>query len=165
MPVTPTLILRDQLVADLKSRWNPSAPSGVEAIYFPRITDEVEAQDLAKSFTLEKGERRVFVMAVDYDSVYENHEEDRYTHEILALVLERYTDDGDPPVKWIDDRVDFTFTYVVQGFDYRTAPSWNANLRTIAAEVDGILAPEKMFSGGKLFFSLIAFTFEENRTA
>jgi hypothetical protein len=165
MPVvTPTLTLCDNLVAALLTAWAPTAPSTAERHYFKRITDEDEAQDLADSIKLEEDERRVIVMPVDYDSRYGSKGEDIFTHEIQTLVVERYAPAGDPTRAWIDDRVDFTYTYIAQGFDFRSPPTWNRKLRTLATDVM-VVDLAKLIGAGKLFFSLVTHTFEEFRDA
>lgn len=164
MATAPTLTLCDDLVTLLTASWEPSEPSGVERHYFKRITDEAEAEGLADSLRLKDGERRVVIFPVSYSSAYENHAEDLYTHGIQVLVAERYTDAGDPSRDWIDERVNWTFTEIVQAFDFRDRPTFNPNVRTISQDVI-ICDVARLLSGGKLFWSVVNHVFEETRTA
>lgn len=154
MPTTPTLTLCDELVAHLEASWGPVAPSGAERCYFKRLGDGDDA-------TTKLEGRRVLVMPTGYDNGPETRGEDGYLHRILALIVERYTDAGDPPTEWIDERVDFVFEQVVQGFDFgRSRPTWNPMLTTLSANVS-IVDVEKLVTGGKLFYSLVDFEFAE----
>lgn len=153
-PTTPTLTLCDQLVAALEASWSPVSPSGVERCYFKRLGDGDDA-------TTKLEGRRVLVVPTGYDNGPETRGEDGYVHRVSVLTVERYTDAGDPPTEWTDERVDFVFDEIVQGFDFgRQPPSWNAKLVTLSAAVQ-VCDVEKLVTGGKLFYSLVEFEFAE----
>ncbi len=159
MPVvTPTLIMCDELVALLNDTWEPSAPDGVERHYYKRFGDADSGGD-------ELVGRRVVIYPADYESDAENRGEDRYLHRIMVQIVERYADDGDPPVEWMDERVDFVYSQIVELFDFgRNPPTWNKRLRTGTTNVS-IYDLSKLMNGGKLFFSQVEFEFSELRDA
>lgn len=157
-PTTPTLTLCDQLVAALVAAWEPVSPSGVERVYFKRIAD-------AEDPNLKLVGRKVYVFPTHYDNGPEVRGRDEYLHDVSVLVVERYPDAGDPPTEWTDERVDFVYEYVVEGFDYsRDRASFNAHLVTLSANVM-VCDIEKLTSGGKLFYSLTEIQFSESREA
>lgn len=157
MPTTPTLELCDDLVAHLLAGWADRGPKdGAERRYFARISDEGAARIEG---------RRVFVFPTKYDNGPENRGEDLFVHEIAVLVAERYTDAGDPPTEWIDERVDWVYEHVVQGLDFaRETPAWNGGLSTTSADTQ-VADIEKLTTGGKLFYSLVQLVFAEVRDA
>jgi hypothetical protein len=156
--VTPTLILCDELVALLAGAWGPSDPDGVERHYYRRWGDADSGED-------ELAGRRVVIYPQDYQSDAETRGEDKYRHRIVVQVVERYTDGGDPPKEWMDERVDFVYARVVQLFDFgRSPPAWNKRLRTDTTTVS-VYDLQKLMSGGKLFMSQVEFEFSELRDA
>lgn len=165
MPVvTPTLILCDNLVNALDAAWAGRGDSDtIERDYFPRYGD-------GKDGTVELLQGRKVVIYPtptegpgSYSRRWENRSEDRYTHRVTVLVIERYTGQGLPPRSWIDDRVDFCWTYIFRGFDYRQPPSWNRYLKT--ADLDGEIADQvKLVTQGKLFYAEVDLVFEDLRT-
>lgn len=158
MPATPTLTLCDELVTLLSDTWNPSAPSAVERAYYRRFGDADSGQDELQG-------RQVVIYPTDYVSDAENRGEDKYTHRVVVQVVERYPDDGDPPVAWMDELVDFVYQSVVQLFDFeRAPPTWKKRLLTESTVVS-IYDLTKLMNGGKLFFSEIEFVFAELRDA
>ncbi len=160
MPDTPTLILCDDLIAALLLAWtDKGADDGAERCYFKRIGD------IDRPETKLVG-RKVFLFPTHYDNGPTTRGEDEFIHNVSALVVERYTDDaGDPPTDWTDDRVDFVYNQIVQGFDFgRESPSWNRKLTTLSANVM-VCDVEKLTSGGKLFYSLTELVFSEIRDA
>lgn len=159
-PTTPTLLLCDRLVAELLEAWtDKGADDGAERRYFVRIADVTDPQ-----FKLTG--RKVYVFPTGYDSGAVTRGEDEYLHTVGVLVVERYPDAGDPPTEWTDERVDFVFEKVVQGFDWSHdgPPSWNRFLVTLSANVQ-VCDLEKLTSGGKLFYSLTEIQFSEVRSA
>lgn len=159
MPTTPTLTLCDDLVSALNTAWAPAGNDGVERHYFKRFSD---GEDTA----LKLLGRRVVIFPTGYDNAPAHRGEDDYEHRVSVLTVERYTDAaGDPPKAWIDERVDFVFTHVVQGFDFgREPPTWNKKLLTVSADVQ-VCDVEKLVGGGKLFYSLVDLVFSELRDA
>lgn len=159
MPVvTPTLLLCDDLVSALQNDWAPTGNDGVERHYFKRFGD---GDDTA----LKLQGRRVVIFPTGYENSPADRGEDDYTHRVSVLTVERYTDAGDPTRDWIDERVDFVFTRVVQGFNWGSAPpDWNKKLLTVSAEVQ-LCDVEKLVGGGKLFFALVDLVFSELRDA
>lgn len=153
----PTLALCDDLVELLDATWAPAAPDEVLRDYFPRYGDGEAAE-----IQLTTG-RKVVVLPADYDSAYATREEDVYTHRVLVVVLERYTDQGLPTRAWVDERADFVWEFVVKGFDFREPPAWNRFLRTVSIDVE-VLDLTKIVSGGHLFESVVEFEFEETRS-
>jgi len=156
---TPTLILCDQLVTHLLAAWTGrGANDGVERKYGKRIGDVTDPN-------LKLVGRKVYLFPTHYDNGPDTRGEDNFIHEISALVVERYEGVGDPPEAWTDTRVDFVYEQIVQGFDFaRESPSWNLKLSTLSANVQ-VCDVEKLFSSGKLFYSLTELVFEELRNA
>lgn len=158
MPVTPTLVLCDDLVAALVAAWNPVAPDGAEREYFKRVGDPGNAEAKLTG-------RQAYVFPTRYAFEPQQQGEDGITHEVSVLVVERYTDAGDPPKEWTDERVDFVYQQIVQGFNYsRTRPSWNRKLVRHSADVE-VCDVQKLATGGKLFYSLVNLVFEETTDA
>lgn len=159
MATTPTLVLCDNLVAALQAAWTEGAYDAVERVYFKRIADVEDP-------TLKLVGRKVYVMPTGYDNGPVTRGEDEFTHNVSVLVVERYTDAGDPATAWIDTRVDFVYDHIVQGFDYsHDGPaSFNKKLVTLSAAVQ-VCDVEKLVSGGKMFYSLTELVFSEIRDA
>lgn len=159
MPYTPTariLVLCDALATALQTAWAPTGNDGVERAYFKRIADAEGAE-----FKLLG--RRVVIYPTDYGNDPASRGEDEYTHNVTVDVFERYTStSGDPTVEWIDARVDFVSTYVVDGFDfsYDGGPSWNRKLITRSADVS-VCDAAKLVGGNRLFFSRVELVFSE----
>lgn len=155
MPTTPTLTLCDALVTALQAAWTEGANDAAERVYFKRIGDADRPETKLVG-------RKVYVFPTGYDSGASARGEDDYLHRVSVLVVERYEDAaGDPPTSWIDTRVDWVFTYIVQGFDYSHdgPPSWNKKLVTLGAQVQ-VCDVEKLL-GGRLFYSLVEIEFQE----
>ena len=160
MPATtPTLVLCDALVTALQAAWTEGADDAAERVYFKRIADVGDT-------ALRLVGRKVYVMPTGYDNGAATRGEDEYIHNVAVLVVKRYTDAGDPTTAWIDEQVDWVFTYIVQGFDYsHDGPaSFNKKLITLSAAVQ-VCDVEKLVSGGKLFYSLVELVFSEIRDA
>jgi hypothetical protein len=156
MPTTPTLLLCDELVTLLTTTWGPSAPNKVERAYYRRFGDADAGEDRLVG-------RQVVIYPQDYESDAETRGEDRYLHRIVVQVVERYPDPGDPPVAWLDERVDFVSANVVNLFDFgRSAPEWRRRLRTERTAV-GVYDLAALMNGGNLFFSQVEFEFSELR--
>lgn len=156
MATTPTLELCDDLVAALNTAWAPSAPSAVSRKYFVRVGDADDSHQRISG-------RQVWIFPERYELADETRGEVNYTHRINVVTAERYEDGaGDVPASWVDDRVDFVHTYIVQGFDFGQdgPPSWNRKLVTVSAGVQ-VYDVEKLMAGGRLFFSLVEFEFAE----
>lgn len=156
-PTTPTLLLCDALLAALLADWQPSAPDGAERAYFKRIGDAEGAE-----FKLLG--RRVVIYPTDYSNDPASRGEDEFAHSITVDVFERYTDKGDPPTEWTDERVDFVYARVVEGFDYSHdgPPAWNTKLITRSADVS-VCDTNRLIGG--LFFSRTVLEFSEIRDA
>jgi len=155
-PTTPTLVLCQQLAAAVKGAWNPAAPSGADWDFFRRYGDgEDPGTELA-------GRQVVFFPGEDYGWENENRGQERYTHRVSCLVVERYADPGDPPREWIGERVDFVHAQIVQGLRFTRGgpPAWNPMLMTLGANVE-VCDRDKLMSGGKLFFALVELEFLE----
>jgi hypothetical protein len=155
-PTTPTLALCADLADAVHTAWNPVAPSAVDWDFFRRYGDGEDR------LTKLEGRQVVFFPTEDYDWQNENRGRDLYTHRISCLVVERYLDPGDPPRDWTAERVDFVHTRIVKGlrFTRSGSPSWNPLLVTLGGSVQ-ICDLEKLVTGGKLFYSLVALEFEE----
>lgn len=157
-PTTPTLTLCDQLVAALIAAWAPSGDDGAERAYFKRWGDGSDPVSELKG-------RRVVIFPAGYDNGFASREEDEYEHRVQVQIAERYADDGDVPTEWADERVDFVFQRIVQGFDFsRVMPEWNKKLWTKSAEVR-VYDSGYLTTGGKLFFSTVDLVFGEYRDA
>lgn len=107
--------------------------------------------------------RQVVIFPTGYGNEWATRGQDKYSHTISVLVVERYEDGyGMPPQDWTDERVDFVHTYIVQGFDFgRTGPpSFNRQLMTLSCDVQ-VCDVEKLVTGGRLFYSLVVLEFEE----
>lgn len=160
MPVvTPTLILCDDLVTALQAAWTEGSDDAAERCYFKRIADVDEP-------TLKLVGRKVYIMPAGYDNGPATRGEDEFVHNVNVLTVKRFTDAGDPTTAWIDEQVDWVYTYIVQGFDYsHDGPaSFNKKLVTLSAAVQ-VCDVEKLVSGGKLFYSLVELVFSEIRDA
>ena len=156
-PIAPTLTLCDNLVSALSAAWKPVAPSKVARGYLERI-------DLSEV----KG-RLVLFFPEGYDNRPAARGLDWFTHRVMVLVFERYADAADSsvtvPQEWIDERVDFVYSRIVQGFDFsRGAPTWNANLTTLSADVTEIYDAEKL-EQNKEFWCAVEIVFQEQRDA
>ncbi len=138
-------------------RWHtlalPAAPDGVERHYFKRFSDSEDERNKLVG-------RQVVIFPTTYTYTGFTRGEDQYRHEVSVLTIERYDGAGDPPRDWIDARVDFTYTYIVQGFDYTVGPTWAPRLLTDSAEIQ-VCDIEKLTSGGRLFYSLVSIVFLE----
>lgn len=159
MATTPTLVLCDALVTALQSAWTEGADDAAERCYFKRVSDVDDANQKLTG-------RKVYVMPTGYDNGAATRGEDEFVHEVSVLVVERYTDAGDPTTSWIDTRVDWVYDYIVNGFDYSHdgPPSWNKKLITLSAAVQ-VCDVEKLVSGGKMFYSMVDLVFSEIRDA
>lgn len=158
-PTTPTLLLCDALVSALQTAWGPTGNDGVERHYFKRVGDAEGAE-----FKLLG--RRVVIYPTHDSNDPASRGEDEWTHNVTVDVFERYTDAGDPTVEWIDRRVDFVTTQIVDGFDFSHTgpPSWNKKLLTLS--YDRLLCdPAKLVGSNKLFFSRVELVFSEIRDA
>lgn len=156
-PTTPTLTLCDNLVDSLEADWLPAAPDGAERAYFKRIADSEDQRNKLTG-------RRVMIFPTGYDYSPATRREDQYTHHVSVLTVERYAGAGDPPRDWTDERVDFVYTHVVQGFDWdhriNSFASFSRLLVTDSSEVQ-VCDIEKLTSGGRLFYSLVNIVFFE----
>jgi hypothetical protein len=156
---TPTLSLCDALVGVIDAGWSGQGVNdGVSRVYFIRIADVDDS-------SLKLLGRKVYVFPTNYSYAGFTRGEDQYQHEISVLCVERYTEArGDPPTSWIDDRVDFVYNNIVQLLDYDgrsgATATFNRNLLTDNIEIQ-VCDVEKITGGGKLFFSLVNFTFVE----
>lgn len=158
-PTAPTLVLCDDLVTQLRAAWGPKAPSEVRRAYLHRINlDDVKG-------------RLVLFFPTAYDNRPAARGVDWYTHHITAVVFERYTDaaDADETVlrEWLDERVDFVHTQIVQGLEYGrdgTQPSFNRSLTTLSSDVTEICDFEKL-EQNKEFWCAIEMVFQEQRDA
>lgn len=158
MPLTPTLVLCDQLVAALEAAWAPVAPSGAERAYFKRIGDASSKEDKLAG-------RRVVIYPTDYDTAPATRGADDFTHNVTVQVFERYEDGGDPSREWIDERVDFVYGAIFEGFDFtRQPPEWNPMLTTVSRAVS-VLDVSRLLGAGNLFVSVVEFVFLETRDA
>jgi hypothetical protein len=164
-PTTPTLLLCDALVAVLAADWDgsgnpPAAPSGPERAYFKRIGDADSGEDERLVG------RRVIIYPTGYSNDPASRGEDDYAHRVSVQVFERYTDAGDPPREWIDERVDFVWARIAEGFDFSHSgpPAWNRKLLTVSADVV-VLDLGKLLGAGSMFVSQVDFVFSEIRDA
>ena len=141
-PTSPTLTLCDDMVTYLTQQWVPKSPDSVRRAYLHRF-------DLSK----EVG-RQVLIFPVAYTNGPADRGRNFYEHTVMVLTFERYGDAADPdevvPPEWIDQRVDFVNTYIVEGFDFThdttfgaTAP-FNRNLQTLVNDVPDIYDAEKL---------------------
>jgi hypothetical protein len=107
--------------------------------------------------------RKVYVIRSATTGGPATRNDDQTDYSIAVLVVERYTDAGDPSREWIDERVDWVHDMIFNPFDFRTPPSWNPFLRTIGGDVL-VCDLNKLIAGGKLFWSVVGFSFEEIKT-
>jgi hypothetical protein len=158
VPTTPTLTLCDQLVTALAAAWSPTGDDAVERAYFKRWGDGHDSVS-------ELVGRKVTIYPLTYENGPADRGEDEYEHRVGVQILERYTPDGDPTTEWIDERVDFVFQQIVQGFDYlREHATFNRKLWTKSATVR-LCESSYLTSGGKVFFSEVEIAFGEIRDA
>jgi len=156
--LTPTLSLCDQLVSIIGASWNPVGPSAVQRVYFMRQV----AKDLAG--------RQVWVFPTNYGISAENRSENAVRHRVSVLTAEKYGDintAGLPPTAWIDTRVDFVFTTIVDGLYFaQGGPLVFGSRRvwTAGAEVE-VCDLEKITTTPAVFWSLVDLEFEELYTA
>lgn len=157
MPTTPILVLCDDLVTALESAWSPSGNDGVERAYFKRIGDPDDPRTKIAG-------RRVYIFPTSYLTAGATRLENNYEQKVSVLVVERFDEaSGDPTRDWIDERVDFVHTYIVQGFDYSNdgpAP-FNPKLVTLAVEVPSVVDLERLVTSNRLFYCLVDLTFSE----
>lgn len=163
MPTTPTLILCDDLVADLRTRWDPPGnEGGIERVYFKTLAgaDRVTKLPGRRVLILPYGDDGAF-----YDNGPSDRGEDVYTHNISVVISERFTDAGEPTTEWIDDRVDFVHENIVQGFDFSHdgPPSWNKKLTTLTTKT--VVDWARLTSEEQAFYSWVVLVFEEIRDA
>jgi hypothetical protein len=95
------------LVTVLETAWNPTSPSGVERHYEALIPDDMLG-------------RRVWVFPDVYAVGAADRGEDNYRHMVGVVVAERYPQSQGraPTVAWTDERVQFVYDRIVQGFDF-----------------------------------------------
>lgn len=148
---TPTVSLCDELVSLIGTSWEPAAPSAVERVYFMR--------QVAKDLT----GRRVWVFPTNYGVAPENRAENAVAHRITLLTAERYEPAGMPPVEWIDERVDFVFTEIVDALYFAQAGPHtfdNRRVWTTGVEVE-VCDLEKITTTPAVFWSVVEFEFAE----
>lgn len=157
-PTTPTVLLCQKLADYVRDAWNPSAPDGVDWDFFRRWSSD---HDALAAERLDGRQVVFFPTRYAWDPI--DRASNGYTHEVTALVVERYVDGaGDPPREWTAERVDFVHTRIVAGLRFlQTAPApWNADLvsRPGAAEV---LDVSKLTGSGRLFYATVELEFLE----
>lgn len=164
MATLPTLTLCDGLVDTLRTAWAPAAPDEVRRHYFVRTASADDEQS-----ELTEGRRVTIAPATDVGAYsYEGHTrgKDLYTHRVSVLTEERYPESlsGDPTRDWLDERVNWVYTNVVQLFDFDkrdgNGPSFNRLLATLTIDVQ-VFDMEDLLSRGKLFSSQVDFVFQE----
>jgi hypothetical protein len=158
MPTTPTLILCDDLVAALVAAWEPEGDDGAERAYFKRFGDGQAIYSKLKG-------RRVVIFPTGYTNEPADRGTDEFEHRVSVQILERYVPDGDPTTEWTDERVDWVYEMIAEGFDYgREVPAWNPRLWTKSADVV-VCDIDTLVTGGKVFLSQVDFVFGEHRDA
>lgn len=83
---------------------DPAAGVTVERVYAPEWLDPDFWKDnpnLINSFT----GRRIYVFGATERNEIATRGEDFNDYGVVVIVLERYTDQGDPPDSWVDERV------------------------------------------------------------
>lgn len=154
---TPTLLVAELLANAVQAAWNPTAPDAVTWDFFQRWAD------LDKAASAALAGRQVVFFPVDYGRQSEDRGEDRYTHRIGAVVVERYTGAGDPPRAWTAERADFVHTQIAQGLWFtRTRPAANRNLISVSAEVT-VCDTDKLTGANKLFAATVDLVYDEIR--
>ena len=158
-PTAPTITLCDDLVTFLAAACDPYSPSSVRRAYLHRI--DLKATE----------GRHVIFFPTGYDNRPATRGHDFYTHRITVLTFERYVDAADAavtvPQEWVDERVDFVHTQIVNGLDfYRDGvrPSFGRNVVTLSADVPEIYDAEKL-NQQKEFWCAVEMVFEEQITA
>jgi len=158
MATSRDLTLIDQLVSVLDEAWEPEAPDAVSREYLADVSEK----DL-KDFT----GRRVLLFPMEYQSDDENRAENRYGYRVGVTVLERF-EDADKATSaavkaWLDERLDFVETLLIDGFDYGNGGLLEFSGRRVWTEsiecqqrYDVDLLAEK-----KLFRCDVAFVFRE----
>src|SRR5579872_1669673 len=148
-PLTPTLKLCSDLTTFVTTNWKPSSPDAVNWGYFTRFGDADDPN------TNVIGRQVEFFSAEDYEWETATREHDNFTHHVSCLVVERYTDAGDPPRDWWQDRVDFVYTQIVAGLRFtRNGPApFNPMLMTLKGKVQ-VCDLEKLLVS-KLFYALV----------
>ena len=96
MPDAKIIGVCDGIVSALSTAWVPVAPSTVERDYIAPVSIEDLDTFLGRKVTVFPGPQ---------DDDGENRGEDRLGMTIGVLAVERYTDAGDPPKSWMDERL------------------------------------------------------------
>lgn len=150
------LTLGDALVSAIQTAWNPTGPSAVSRVYqIPETTN-------VKSIT----GRQVWVFPVEYSDEATNRLEDVKTYKFAFVIAEKCTDAGAPSVAWVDDRVDWVYSNLIEWLQFGrddSHPMLSISTREIfLAEIAPVMVyePDELIKRG-MFWCEFEATFQE----
>jgi len=148
------LTVCDALVSAIEAGLDEPTDASVERLYLAPM-------DLATDTA-----RHVWVFPARYSTILANRGEDEWTHTIGVIVAERYTDAGEPPVAWLDERVTFTEEYVYRALDFtRSLLSLGTGRDLVTQTAEATVYDDLRLSEKKLFWSELRFEFKEIKDA
>lgn len=153
MATTPTITFCDKIVAVIAAAWAPTGNNEVARAYQVRE----QAADLIG--------RKVWVFPREYGREPDNRGEDGYDHLLSIVCAERYAQPGIPNAQWIDERVDFVHTYLVDGLFYaQQGPlTWSGRSAYTTQVAVTVCDLDKLTTTPALFWSQVDIDFRELR--
>ena len=154
MATANILTLADAIVSAINTAWTgKGANDSVSRVYLaPVSVDDLD------SLT----GRKVYVFPGPYDNGLANRGEDEWTYTLGILIVERYTDAGDPTTAWIDDRVDFVEGTVGETIDYNGRTLLSISSRRIWTEsIEVETYNLESLNQKKIFWSVLTAVFKE----
>lgn len=114
MATAKILTLCDTLVTEIDTAWTQGASDTISRRYIAPV-------NLGELSSLTG--RHVYVFPGAYDNSPDTRGHDAWVHEVRIVVVERYETAGSDPAgttikAWVDDRVDFVETKIVETLDY-----------------------------------------------
>ena len=158
MATSGILTLGDAIVSAVSTLWNPSAPSAISRVY--QIPDSVNVKSIDG--------RQVWLFPVEYSDETANRLEDVNTYKFVFVVAEKYASAGNPPVSWVDDRVDWVSDSLIGWIQYGrddSHPLLSVGTREIfLAEIAPVMVyePDELIKRG-MFWCEFEATFQELR--
>lgn len=131
MAVARVLTLIDALISEIRTAWGPSEPDTISREYIGPVNDQ-ELENLIG--------RHIYAFPGRYDNSPDTRGHDDWVHEVSFIIIERFTDTGDAALNsWMDDRIDFVQTKVVNSIDFdrtKLAIGSTRNVMTTALDID-----------------------------
>lgn len=128
--------------------------------------DSVERLYVAPLKLHEQSGRHVYIFPLSYSNQPATRGHDDWTYQVGIIVLERYEDAGEPPVSWMDDRVDFVQSKVFDALDFTRSPgNVSGGLRVLTQEANCEVYNVDLMTQERQFRSELRFTFTEIREA